>query len=73
MKKPILYGFISAAAILSGLVQAEDAKKSATEQAAVNVAKTLEGKLQVLDGDKYASAKVDPAVSHYVVYYTASW
>ncbi|PQJ27295.1 hypothetical protein [Rubritalea profundi] len=73
MKKPILYGFISAVAIISGLAQAEDAKKPATEQAAVDVAKTLEGNLQILDGDKYAPAKVDPAVSHYVVYYTASW
>lgn len=73
MKKSILYGLISTTAALSGLTQADDARKPATEQAEVDVASTLEGKLQILDGDKYTPAKVNPEVSYYVVYYTASW
>jgi hypothetical protein len=73
MKKPILLSLFSAAVAFTSYAQAEEKNKPATEQAAVNVADTLKGKLQILDGDKYTPAKVDPKVSHYVVYYTASW
>ena len=73
MIKAILYGIISATALLSGLAPAEDAKKPATDLGSVNVANTLKGNIKILEDDKYAPAKVDPAVTHYVVYYTASW
>ena len=73
MKKSILLSLLSAAVAFTSHAQAEEKNKSATEQAAVNVADNLKGNLQILDGGRYVPAKVDPKVSHYVVYYTASW
>ncbi len=73
MKKPILLSLISAAVAFTSYAHAAEESKPATEQAAVNVADTLKGKLQILDGDKYSPTKIAPEVSHYVVYYTASW
>lgn len=73
MKKSILLSLLSATLAFTSQVQAEDKNKPATKQAAVNIADNLKGNLQILDGGRYVPAKVDPKVSHYVVYYTASW
>lgn len=53
--------------------QNETAKDSTTTAPAIDLAENLKGNLQVFSDGKYIAAKVDPQITHYVVYYTASW
>ena len=73
MKKTILLSLFSATVAFTSHTQANETNKPTTAHVAVNVSDSLKGNLQVLNGDKYAPAKVDPNITHYVVYYTASW
>ncbi|MEO1855809.1 MAG: hypothetical protein ABGY95_00390 [Rubritalea sp.] len=73
IKTPILLGLLAATVAFSSYAHAEEKKKASAGLPTVNVADTLKGKLQILDGDKYSPTKVNQKITHYIVYYTASW
>ncbi|MFC4993889.1 hypothetical protein [Rubritalea tangerina] len=73
MKKSILLTCLASTLALTGYTHAEDTNKATTEQEVGHVAKSLEGKLQILKDDKYVPHKASADTEYYLVYYTASW